>query len=115
MLNAASNLILASYRNQLTHVFVRIAIVALAVNGCTGQETITIGEFSFAQIIIALKILIIIIIISTLQQPYNVSVLCYSETFSLPGTIQMSSHSSFDFNFLSFESPGSLLPRVQKS
>jgi len=43
LLNAASNLILASYRNQLTHVFVRVALVALAINGCR-QETMTIGE-----------------------------------------------------------------------
>ena len=43
MLNAASNLILASYRNQSSHVFVRIAMVALAVNSCTKQEVITMG------------------------------------------------------------------------
>jgi len=49
MLNAASNLILASYRNQLSHVFIRVAIVALAVNGCTSQETITISGFSFGK------------------------------------------------------------------
>ena len=44
MENAASDLIVASYRNQLSHVFVRVAIIALAVNGCATQETITIGE-----------------------------------------------------------------------
>jgi len=48
MMNAASNLILASYRNQLSHVFVRVAMVALAVNGCTQQELITMGEFVFS-------------------------------------------------------------------
>lgn len=42
LLNAASNLILASYRNQLAHVFVRVAIVAMSINGCR-QETMTIG------------------------------------------------------------------------
>jgi len=44
MLNATSNLILASYRNQSSHVFVRVAMVALAVNGCTKREVITMGE-----------------------------------------------------------------------
>jgi len=43
MMNAATNLILASYRNQLAHVFVRVAIVALAVSGRAKQELITMG------------------------------------------------------------------------
>jgi glycerol-3-phosphate O-acyltransferase len=43
MLNAASHLILASYRNQLSHVFVRIAMVALSINGCTSQETLSLS------------------------------------------------------------------------
>lgn len=43
MLNAATNLILASYRNQLLHVFVRVAMVALCVNGCV-KDTMTMGE-----------------------------------------------------------------------
>jgi len=46
MQNAATNLIVASYRNQLSHVFVRVAIVALAINGCAKQDLITIGVFS---------------------------------------------------------------------
>jgi len=43
MQNAASNLILASYRNQTAHVFVRVAIIALVINSCTTQDVITIG------------------------------------------------------------------------
>lgn len=43
MLNAASHMILASYRNQLSHVFVRIAMVSLSVNGCTSQETLSMS------------------------------------------------------------------------
>ena len=42
LMNAATKLILASYRNQLSHVFVRVAIVALAVNGCK-RDFITMG------------------------------------------------------------------------
>jgi len=43
LLSAASNLILASYRNQLLHVFVRVAIVAIAINGCR-QETMPVDQ-----------------------------------------------------------------------
>ena len=43
MVNAATNLVLASYRNQLLHVFVRPAIVALTVNGCP-NDTMSIGR-----------------------------------------------------------------------
>lgn len=43
LLNAATNLILASYRNQVTHLFVRDALVALSVNSCT-EETMTMDE-----------------------------------------------------------------------
>ena len=44
MLNAATNLILGSYRNQTLHVFVRVGLIALAVNGCA-DDTMTMGEF----------------------------------------------------------------------
>ena len=44
MLNAATNLILASYRNQLMHVFVRVAMVALSINGCV-HDTMTKGTY----------------------------------------------------------------------
>jgi len=43
LVNAATNLILASYRNQLSHVFVRVAIVAMAINGCAEQDLMTMG------------------------------------------------------------------------
>ena len=43
MLNGATNIMLASYRNQLLHVFVRVGIVALAVNGCC-DDVLPIGE-----------------------------------------------------------------------
>ena len=43
IINAATNLILASYRNQLLHIFVNVALVALAVNGST-QETMPTGK-----------------------------------------------------------------------
>jgi glycerone phosphate O-acyltransferase len=42
MLNAATNIILASYRNQLMHVFVRVAMVSMSINGCV-QETMSKG------------------------------------------------------------------------
>jgi glycerol-3-phosphate O-acyltransferase len=44
MLNAATNLILGSYRNQVLHVFVRVGLIALAVNSYA-DEVVTIGEF----------------------------------------------------------------------
>lgn len=50
MLNGATNLIIGSYRNQLLHVFVRVAIVALSVNGWV-QDTMTMGEKSLFQIV----------------------------------------------------------------
>ena len=34
MLNAATHLMLASYRNQLLHVYIRPAMIALTVNSC---------------------------------------------------------------------------------
>lgn len=43
MLNAATDLLLASYRNQLLHLFVRPGLVALCVNGCS-QETLSMSE-----------------------------------------------------------------------
>lgn len=43
LLNAATNLILGSYRNQVTHLFVRVALVALSVNSCS-DETMTIAQ-----------------------------------------------------------------------
>lgn len=43
LLNAATNLILASYRNQVTHVFVNVALVALSVNSCR-DEILSIHE-----------------------------------------------------------------------
>ena len=43
LVNGATNLILGSYRNQLLHVFVRVAMIALTVNGCI-QDTMTMGE-----------------------------------------------------------------------
>ena len=50
MANAASNLILASYRNQLCHVLVHVAMVALAVNACSKQELITMGMLRAARV-----------------------------------------------------------------
>jgi len=47
MENAASNLMVASYRNQTAHVFVRVAIIALAVNSCTTRDVITMGLLLF--------------------------------------------------------------------
>ena len=44
-LNAATNLILAAYRNQLLHIFVRVGLVALSVNGCM-QDTVAMGELN---------------------------------------------------------------------
>lgn len=43
MLNAATNIILSSYRNQLMHVFVRVAMVSLSINGCM-QDCLSMGE-----------------------------------------------------------------------
>ena len=43
MLNAATNIMLASYRNQLLHIFIRPGMVALAVNSCQ-QETLSLGN-----------------------------------------------------------------------
>lgn len=43
MLNGATNLILGSYRNQLLHVFVRVAMIAITVNGCD-KDTMIIDE-----------------------------------------------------------------------
>lgn len=43
MLNGATNIMLASYRNQLLHVFVRVGMVALAVNSCC-EDVMDMGE-----------------------------------------------------------------------
>ena len=45
MLNAATNLIMASYRNQLLHVLVRPAIIALCINNCAG-DVMSLGKLS---------------------------------------------------------------------
>lgn len=48
MLNAANNLMLASYRNQLMHVYVNVALVSLSVNGCSyTSETVPVGNWLY--------------------------------------------------------------------
>ena len=46
MLNAATSLVLALYRNQLLHVFVRPAIIALSLNRCC-HEFLSLGKDAF--------------------------------------------------------------------
>lgn len=58
MHNAATNIILGSYRNQLMHVFVRVAMVALSVNGCL-QETMSMGEHTWGSSLEACSSLIL--------------------------------------------------------
>ena len=45
MLTAATNLILASYRNQLLHVFVRTGLVALAINAVS-EDSVSLGGWA---------------------------------------------------------------------
>ncbi|XP_052827926.1 dihydroxyacetone phosphate acyltransferase, partial [Octopus bimaculoides] len=41
--SAAQHLMIASYRNQLTHIFVRVAMIALPVNACT-KDTLLLDD-----------------------------------------------------------------------
>lgn len=41
---SAGHILLSLYRNQLLHIFVRVGLVALGVNGCQ-QETLSLGTF----------------------------------------------------------------------
>ncbi|GAB1607511.1 glycerol-3-phosphate acyltransferase 1, mitochondrial-like [Argonauta hians] len=43
MVNAAHYLMIASYRNQLTHIFVRVAMIALPVNACS-KDTLSLDS-----------------------------------------------------------------------
>ena len=45
MLNAATNLIMASYRNQLLHILVRPAIIALCINSCSA-DVMSLSKFN---------------------------------------------------------------------
>ena len=55
MLNAATNLILSSYRNQLLHVFVQVGMLSLVVNA-SPQVTMTMGELTICQFVVYIRI-----------------------------------------------------------
>jgi len=60
MLNAATNLILSSYRNQLLHVFVQVGMLSLVVN-TSPQVTMTMGESTICQFIVYIILSLVVV------------------------------------------------------
>lgn len=50
MQTAAQHVMLSMYRNQIIHVFIRPAMIALSINSCRGEE-LSLGTLSFFPLI----------------------------------------------------------------